>query len=156
MGSARIPTIAYHPILNGVVELFHRQLKGAYKAYPQWTEFEALPVILLGIKTAVKQDLGCSAAGMCYGTTLRLPGAFFNPQTIENLDPIDYVQNLKKLIHNLQGVPPCSNQHQPYIFLLISSLNDRFLFIMTPHRNRYKPHMMVHTESLVVRRNNLQ
>ena len=55
LGSARIHTTSYHPISNGIVERFHRQLEGAFKAYPnstQWTE--ALPVILLGIRTAIK------------------------------------------------------------------------------------------------------
>ena len=48
---------------------------------------------------------------MVYHTTLRLPGVFFNPQANDNLDPIDYVQNLK-LMQKLQAVPPRSNQHQ--------------------------------------------
>ena len=49
---------------------------------------------------------------MVYGTTLRIPGVFFNPQANDNFDPIDYVQNLKKLMQKLQAVPPCSIQHQ--------------------------------------------
>ena len=61
--SARIRSTAYHSISNGMVEHFHRQLKTAFKAYPnstQWTE--ALPIILLSIRAAVKQDLRDSAA----------------------------------------------------------------------------------------------
>ena len=34
LGSARIRTTAYHPISNGMVERFHRQLKTAFKVYP--------------------------------------------------------------------------------------------------------------------------
>ena len=113
LGSDRIHTTAYHPISNGMVERFHRQLKAAIRAYhtTQWTE--VLPVILLGIRTAIKQDLGCSTAEMVYGTTLRVPGAFFNSQTNYDLDPIDYVHKLKKLMQNLQTVPPRIKQHQP-------------------------------------------
>ena len=36
-------------------------------------------MVLLGIRTVVKEDLKCSAAEMAYGTTLRLPGELFVP-----------------------------------------------------------------------------
>ena len=49
---------------------------------------------------------------MVYGTTLHLPGAFFNPLANDNHDPIDYVQNLKKVMQKLQAIHPRSNQHQ--------------------------------------------
>lgn len=42
-----------------------------------WTE--SLPVVLLGIHTALKDDIHCSAAELVYGTTVRLPGEFFLP-----------------------------------------------------------------------------
>lgn len=32
------------------------------------------PIILLGIRTAVKEDLKCSAAELVYGQILKLPG----------------------------------------------------------------------------------
>jgi len=57
LGSKRIRTTAYHPISNGLIERFHRQLKAALKSQPdptQWTD--ALPMVLLGIRTAVKED----------------------------------------------------------------------------------------------------
>jgi transposase InsO family protein len=72
-------TTAYHPQANGLVERFHRQMKASLKAKlnsSNW--FNELPLVLLGIRTALKQDLGCSAAEMVYGQTLRLPGEFFS------------------------------------------------------------------------------
>lgn len=80
LGSSRIRTTAYHPIANGLVERFHRQLKASLKCYLQlstWTE--ALPLVMLGIRTARKFDLSCSSAELVYGTTLRVPGAAFAP-----------------------------------------------------------------------------
>jgi hypothetical protein len=67
LGIQRIHTTAYHPITNGRL---HRQLKAALKTYPSaecWTE--SLPMVLLGIRTALKEDLHCTAAELVYGTT---------------------------------------------------------------------------------------
>ena len=79
LGSSRLRTTAYHPMANGLVERFHRQIKSSLKACHTPTHWvESLPIILLGICTALKQDLGCSAAELVYGTTLHIPGEFFS------------------------------------------------------------------------------
>jgi len=78
LGTQRIRTTSYHPIANGLVERFHRQLKSALKCLPDTTHWaKALPLVLLGIRTTLKQDLKCTPAELVYGTTLRLPGEFF-------------------------------------------------------------------------------
>ena len=80
LGSTRIRTTSYHPMANGMVERFHRQLKAALKSHPnptRWTN--SLPLVLLGIRSSLKADIGCTAAELVYGTTLRLPGSYFNP-----------------------------------------------------------------------------
>ena len=38
---------------------------------------DSFPLVLLGIRTALKEDVGATAAEMVYGTTIRLPGEFF-------------------------------------------------------------------------------
>ena len=48
-----------------------------------------------------------------YGTTLRLPGAFFNPAPDPaHVDVTDYVQTLKTTMRRLRAVPPhqCTNR----------------------------------------------
>ena len=68
-------TTSYHPQSNGMVERFHRQLKAAIMAHESpnpWTI--TLPSVLLGVRSALKELLGRSAAEMIYDTTLRLPG----------------------------------------------------------------------------------
>ena len=75
LGSHRIRTTAYHPQANGLVEHFHRQLKAAHSS-SYWVDI--LHVVLLGIRTSVKHDFGCSAAELVYGTTLRILGEFFS------------------------------------------------------------------------------
>ena len=87
LGTKRIRTTAYHPCANGVVERFHRQLKAALKATPdpnQWVK--SLPLVLLGIRTNVKQDINCTSAELVYGTTLRLPGEFFQCSDQQKMD----------------------------------------------------------------------
>ncbi len=97
LGSKRARTTAYHPQTNGMVEHFHRQLKAALKAQPQpGSGMDALPLVLLGIRTALKEDISSTAAEMMHGATLRLPGEFFTPsQTSFLSDPSDYVSNLR-------------------------------------------------------------
>ncbi|XP_023711055.1 uncharacterized protein LOC111866385 [Cryptotermes secundus] len=53
-------TTAHQPAANGLVERFHRTLKAAimFHADQQWTE--ALPLVLVGIRTAFKEDLQAS------------------------------------------------------------------------------------------------
>ena len=113
LGSHRIRTTAYHPIANGLVERFHRQLKGAIKCLPDYTHWtKALPLILLGIRTTIKQDCRCTAAELVYGTTLRLPGEFFSTSsTSAQLEPHSYVTQLKNIMQKIQ--PPATRKQKP-------------------------------------------
>jgi len=67
-------TTAFHPAANGLVERMHRSLKAAImcRAEERWTE--ALPLALLGMRTAFKEDLQASVAELVYGEPLRIPG----------------------------------------------------------------------------------
>ena len=58
LGVKCLRTTAYHPISNGLVEQFHCQLKASLKCQPipnNWVS--ALPMILFGIRTTLKEDL---------------------------------------------------------------------------------------------------
>ncbi|XP_064474916.1 uncharacterized protein LOC135388953 [Ornithodoros turicata] len=105
LSAQRIRTTAYHPPSNGLVEQFHRHLKAALKAHVNptaWTE--ALPVILLGLRSVFKPDLGCTYAQLVHGTTLRLPGEYFAPHPTGTIpDPTDYVSRLRDVF---AGVRP--------------------------------------------------
>ena len=73
-GIIRNHKMSYHPQSNGMVERFHRQLKDAIMAHASpnpWTT--TLPAVLLGIRSAEKETLGRSAAGMTYGIILLTP-----------------------------------------------------------------------------------
>ena len=117
IGSKRARTTAYHPQTNGMVERFHRQLKAALKAQPKPDDWMAtLPLILLGIRTALKEDISSTAAEMVYGTTLRLPGEFFTSSPTTSLpDPSDFVSQLKSHIEILRPQPPRTTQRSSNI-----------------------------------------
>lgn len=81
LGITRIHTTAYHPQSNGKVERFHRSLKAALMARSAGsTWYDHLPLVLLGLRTAVNPR-SCSAAQLTFGQTLRLPGDFFAATT---------------------------------------------------------------------------
>ena len=79
LGTTHLRTTSYHPQSNGLIERFRCQLKAALWAQStpdSWTE--SLPLVLLGICTAVKKDLQFSTAELVYVTTLCLPGDFIS------------------------------------------------------------------------------
>ena len=61
------------------MERFIFQLKSTLKAHPNpihWTG--SLPIVLLGARTQLKEDIPCTAAELVYNTTLHIPGEFFD------------------------------------------------------------------------------
>ena len=118
LGIKHIRTTAYHPIANGMVEHFHRQLKSSLKASPhpeRWTDM--LYLALLGIRTTLKENLKCTTAELVYVTSLRLPGEFFITQDVTDLDSASYATQLKDSMRTLHCSPSrCSSgstRHPP-------------------------------------------
>jgi cleavage and polyadenylation specificity factor subunit 1 len=57
----------YHPAANGLVERFHWTLKAAIMCHADQHWTEALPLVLLGIRSSFKADLLTSSAELVYG-----------------------------------------------------------------------------------------
>ena len=132
LGTKHIRTTSYHPMANGLVERFHRQLKSALKASPhpdRWTEM--LPMVLLGIRTSLKEDFNCTAE-LVYGTSLRLPGEFFVPQVDGDTDHANY--------------PRQPSTRRSHIDNSLSSASHVFVR-QTLLGNHSNSHTMVHTGS---------
>lgn len=101
-GSTYLRTTAYHPSANGLVERFHRQLKTVIICHQTENWVEILPVILIGIRAAWKEDLQATIAEMVYGKPIKLPGQFLqrnNPEILtENHEEV--LEQLKKSMEN--------------------------------------------------------
>nr|VZI05690.1 unnamed protein product [Spirometra erinaceieuropaei] len=117
LGCTRIRTTAYHPPANGMVERFHRQLKASLRAAADpenWTDH--LPLVLLGIRSALKPDLDCSAAELVFGATVRLPGQMLSPTPrVAVEDPTNLLHRLRQFMRTLSPVPPRSSASPSYL-----------------------------------------
>ena len=128
LGTQLHRTTAYHPQSNGLVERFHRHLKSSLRARlkgPDWTR--ELPWVLLGIRTAPKDDLGCSSAEMVYGSPLTVPGEFL-PDHNNHSDATQHLQQLHDQVRTLVPVP--TSQHgAPPVAVPCNLPNAKFVFI---------------------------
>ncbi|XP_055932026.1 uncharacterized protein LOC129962304 [Argiope bruennichi] len=106
-----IRTTPYHPSSNGIVERFHRSLKQSLRCHAptKWTE--SIPLVLLGLRTALKEDLRCTSAELVYGSTLRLPTEFFETPSL-NVEPHDFLRNLRTVMEQLKPAPAASHDNK--------------------------------------------
>jgi cleavage and polyadenylation specificity factor subunit 1 len=97
-------TTAHHPAVNGLVERFHLTLKAAITCHAdqQWTE--ALPLVLLGIRTLFKADLQTSVAELVYGEALTITGELLTP-TAGPMEPAHLITQLRRHMARLRPVP---------------------------------------------------
>ncbi|GFV60031.1 hypothetical protein TNCV_874392 [Trichonephila clavipes] len=80
LGIQRIRITPYHPSSKGMVERLHRNLKKAIRCLDtKWTQSQ--PVVLLGLRACIKDDLNAFCAEMVFGKTIVLPGKIFEPSS---------------------------------------------------------------------------
>ena len=128
LGMKHSRTTSYHPQANGLVERFHRHLKSTLRARltgPNW--IDELPWVLLGIRTAPKEDLHPSSAELVYGAPLTVPADFVaspnstaSPGTLLRTlhDKVQGFMQVPTSQHGTQAssVPPNLHSSQ-YVFL---------------------------------------
>ena len=108
-------TTAYHPQANGLVERFHRDLKASLRTRlkttgDNWTD--QLPWVLLGLRTAFKEDLQTSSAELVFGEPLTVPGDFVSPST-DASDPAHLLRHLQEEVQQLRPIPTSRHGQQP-------------------------------------------
>lgn len=140
--TTRTRTTAYHPCANGMIERVHRQLKAALMCHSDsWVR--ALPSVLLGMRSAFKEDLKATAAELVYGEALRLPGELLVPASVlaHFEDPADFVVQLRHKMSTVRPIP-ASRHSQPssFIFKDLSSATHAFLRDDTVRRPLQPPY----------------
>ena len=118
---------AYHPQANGLVERFHRSLKAALMTRldnPNWSD--ELPWVLLGIRTAPKEDLETSSAELVYGTALTIPGEFATQS--EEIPVAQQLERLRGIVQKLVPTPTSFHGHDKP-FVLENLKIAKFVFI---------------------------
>lgn len=79
----------------------------------QW--IEALPLVLLGIRSAWKENIKMSSAELVYGEPLHLPGQFLSPQDdFTTSDITQYASRLQGHIKKLTPKPASWHSSSPF------------------------------------------
>ena len=101
LGTKHSMTTAYHPQSNGLVERFHRRLKNALRSRMVSADWlHHLPWVLLGLRTAPREESATSAAQHALGTALHVPGQFLHDE------------GFGVVVHqHLSGSPPLQPRH---------------------------------------------
>ena len=134
LGICRIRTSAYHPQGNGLVERLHRTLKTALKTKPNADDWNCnLPLILLGLRTAVKEDLKTSPAELVYGQSLKIPGDFFNLPDLTAL-PSNLLSSLREKMRT--ALPSATRVGKEVRFHLPKALEDSTHVFVRVDRHR--------------------
>ena len=152
LDSVHNTTTAYHPQSNGLVERFHRQLKTSLMSKldknEQW--YDNLPIVMLGIRTSVKEDLQVSSADILYGQPIVLPGSFFPDLTGNGRNTLathEYVNELQKSMADFAYVKPNWHGHNvpsqqlqdlnscSHVYVLVSSVKSP---LQRPYRGPFK------------------
>ena len=129
LGTRHFRTTAHHPASNGLIERFHRPLKAAIRCHAteQWTE--VLPTILLGFRSAWREDFQ-GTAEMIYGETLRLPGEFlaFRVSTPHIQEQSEFVKEMRRVFKQLRPAPD-SRHGTKKIFVFKDLGTTQYVFV---------------------------
>ena len=143
LGIRRFRTASYHPQANATVERFHRQLKASLMATGQPREewYAALPLVLLGIRASLKQDLHHSSAELVYGTTLRLPGELLcSPPDSTRCSTQDFSTSLQQYMANLQPVQPRTHPTKTFVSQDLEDCSHVFVRVDSVKRPLQQPY----------------
>ena len=97
-------TTPHHPAANGLVERMHRTMKASIMCHEDDQLTESLPIVLLGTRTAYKEDLQSSTAELVYGEQLRVPGVRLVTVS-PKVEASTFIQQIPRHINHLRTTP---------------------------------------------------
>ena len=103
LGISHIQTTSFHPQSNGMIERFHRSLKCALRARMSGSDWSShLPLVMLGLRAAPKDDSSFSPAEAVYGSNLSLPGEFIKHT---EFPPEVFLRKIERAVSRFSGPP---------------------------------------------------
>lgn len=144
-GTHKINTSAYHPQANGMVERLHRQIKTALNARDNVNNWvDELPIVLLGLRSTIKEDLGMTPSELVYGQNIRLPHELITPSPINS--PNETLSKIKQYFKNVNSNLTHHRKTDESIYIpknlkeckyaMVKSINKRAL--QSPYEGPYK------------------
>ena len=110
-----------------MIERFHHSLKAALhscEAGSNW--FLHLPLVLLGLRTVLKDDSGLSVSEAVYGSPLTTPGEFLvSPE----LPPISFLHKIENAVTGFTIPPPHHVRSSPPHQLQPALLTEEYVFV---------------------------
>ncbi|KAG7166934.1 hypothetical protein Hamer_G024290 [Homarus americanus] len=111
----------------------------AQSAPSSWTGY--LPLVPLRIRSALKTDLGCSAAELVYGYALCLPREFLAFTSAPSSQSGSYVKTLRDCIRSLRLTPLRHNSHrQVFIDKALDDVTHVFVWRMAHEPPLQRPY----------------
>ena len=117
----------FHPQRNGMIVRFHCSLMSALHsrlAGSDW--FLHLSLVLLGLRTVPKDDIGLSVSKAVYGSPLTVPGEFFGSP---ELPLSSFLPKIENTVAGFAVPPPHHVQHYPPLQLPPALLAAEFVFV---------------------------
>ena len=143
LGTSAINTTAYNPEANGMVERFHRSLKAALMARCSSENWKReLPWVMLGLRTAPKDDDDHSPAERVYGDQLTVPADFFRPT--QDLSPSQLQEAVQRFIPCRQTYHPARQTHLPASLMTATHVFVRTDAVKPPLTQPYTGPYKVH------------
>ncbi|GFT89449.1 transposon Tf2-11 polyprotein [Trichonephila clavipes] len=126
LGVQKCRTTGYHPQANGMIEELHRPLKSAIKCHAteRWTE--VLPIILLGLRASLKEDILCTPAELVLGPLFDCQEMFDSSKPDD--DVVNFVSKLKSHMQSLHPKPPKHHGKRP-VFIHPGLLEATHVFL---------------------------
>ncbi|GFX79091.1 integrase catalytic domain-containing protein [Trichonephila clavipes] len=126
-----------------MIEELHCPLKSAIKGHATECWTEVLPIILLGLRASLKEDILCTPAELVFGITIRLPGEMFYSSKPDD-DVVNFVSKLKFHVQSLHPKPPKHHGKRP-VFIHPGLLEATHVFLRP---DICKPAFFLNTEDL--------
>ena len=100
-------------------------------AHQDENRLEALPLVLLGMRTSFKEDLSTNFSELVYGEPLRLLGKIIKSNSsLVDQDPNNLLHRLQKICTLLRPIP-ASRHCRPGVFIFKELKNCKFVFVRT-------------------------